>query len=99
MIGRRNRPTGPLTLPNTPVLIERSRSLDRRSIRSYTFVNIVGSAVGGDGALVGKAGGWVVGSVAFEDVVFHERRGGPAVDGEVGVSVRLVVGRVGDGPA
>jgi hypothetical protein len=45
---------------------------------------------------MGGASGGVIGAVAFHDVVFDQRVGGPAVHGEVAVSVGLPGAAVGD---
>lgn len=77
--------------------MECRRPNNRRSISSRALVNIVDGAVRGDGVFECEARGWVVGSKVFHDVVFDEGGLGPAIDGEVGVAVGVVIGGEGDG--
>jgi hypothetical protein len=82
---------------NAPVLGESLCAVDRRRIYTRAGVDLVLAAVGLHGALVGQLAGGVVGAVGVEDVVFDERRAGPAVDAEVGVAVGLEGAAVLDG--
>lgn len=59
---------------------------------------MVRAAVAGDGTLVRATSGRVVRTVRLRDVVLDERVRRPAVDGEVAVSIRPVVGIVVDRP-
>lgn len=76
-----------------PVLCESWGTEDRRLVCASQGEDIVVRAIRGDGAELCSAGGRVVGSEIFDDVVFNEWVFGPAVDGKVGVAV----GAVGSG--
>lgn len=97
MIRSRNSPTRPLARADGPILLKGRRTLNRRLVRACGFEDGVGSTVGGDAAFGGGAAGGVVGAVIFDDVVFDEGACGPAVDGEVAVSVGAVGAREVDG--
>lgn len=75
-----------LRVTHSPVLLERSRTSDRRLISACRLEDIICSAVGCDGTFLCGGGRGVVGAVGFGDVVLDEGVGGPAVDREVGVS-------------
>ena len=62
------------------------------------LVDLVRAAVAGDGTLVRATSRRVVRTVRLGDVVLDERVRRPAVDGEVAVSIRPVVGIVVDRP-
>jgi hypothetical protein len=96
MISRVHRPADPLLLSHRPVLREGLRAVDAGRIGACRGVDVVGAAVGGDGALEGAPGGGVVGAEVLDDVVFDEGGAGPAVDGEVGVAGGGVGAGVGD---
>lgn len=87
-----NRPPNTLPLPHAPELLERLRSINTRLVVPRRLVDVVRSAVAGDGAFLGRAGGRVVGAVGLDDVVFDERVACPAVERDVGVYVRRVPG-------
>lgn len=59
----RDRPAGPLTLPDGEVLVEGLRALDGRRVGADDFVDVVGCAVGAHGAFVGACRPGVVGSL------------------------------------
>jgi hypothetical protein len=80
-----------------PVLLEGSGAFDRWSVCACAHVNIVCSAIAGDGAFLGGAGRRVVGAVRFDDVILDERVGGPAVDSKIAVTIGAVSARIGDG--
>lgn len=73
-------PARAVTLTNRPILLKGGSANNRRLIRTCSFENVVDGAVNGYGAFFGSARGWVVGAVAFDDVVFYEGGFGPAVD-------------------
>lgn len=81
-----------------PELVEGSGSLDGWLLDTGGLVDVVGAAVGLDGAELVSAGGWVVGAEAVDDVVFDQGVLGPAVDGEVAVPLGLPGAAVGNGP-
>jgi hypothetical protein len=90
VVGGSNSSGGSLAGTHGPVLLEGRGTEDRRLVSAGGLEDVVGGAVAGDTAdLLGGARG-VVGSVVFDDVVFDEGVGGPAVDGKVGVSVWFV---------
>ena len=96
MIRSRDRAADPLRGADRPVLLKGRCTQDRRLVGPGALVDVVGPSVAGDGTLVGQPAGWVVGPVALDDVVFDEWGGGPAVDGEVGVSAWGEGAGVGD---
>lgn len=61
---------GPLALTDGPVLVEGCRADDRGLVDLLVLIDIIGRTVAGDSAHVGHAGSGVVGSIAFENVVF-----------------------------
>jgi hypothetical protein len=89
---------GAQALADGPVLREGGGALDRRLVGPCGLVDGVGPVVAVDGAQLRQPGRGVVGAVRLGDVVLDQRVLGPAVDGEVGVSIRVEGGRVGDGP-
>lgn len=97
MVSSVNGTANALLRANAPVLGESLGAVDRRRIDAGARVDLVLAAVGLHGALVGQLAGGVVGAVGVEDVVFDERRTGPAVDAEVGVAVGLEGAAVLDG--
>lgn len=68
-------------LTHGPVLVERCGALDGRLVHARLLVDVVGGAVGDDGALERAAGRRVVRAERLGDVVLDERVRGPAVDG------------------
>ena len=90
-------PTRPLRLPYRPILLKGLCALDTGRVGAGCGVDVVGAAVCGDGAAKGTAGARVIGAVGFDDIEFDQGVGGPAVDGEVGVSVGGVGATEGDG--
>jgi len=75
-----------------PVLLEGRGTDDRGLVGACALVDIVGATIRGDGTLVCAAAGGVVRAERFNDVVFDEGILAPAVDGEVAITVGLVVG-------
>lgn len=71
MIFRRDCPTNPFRRPNRPKLPKRRSPDDRRRVGASRGVDFIGSAIGGDLALVCEmgGGGGVVAAKGFEDVV------------------------------
>lgn len=69
-----------------PVLLEGAGTVDGRLVGASGNIEVVGTAVGGDAALVlGPAAG-VVGAVRLNDVVLDEGVASPAIDGKVAVA-------------
>jgi hypothetical protein len=99
VVAGRDRAAGAVRLADAPVLVERRRALDRGLVDARAFVDVVRAPVGGDGALVGEPAGRVVRAEVLGDVVLDERVRRPALDGEVRVAGRRVVGVERDGPA
>ena len=97
MVLHSNSTTNPLLRTNRPVLLERLGAIDRRLIDAGGDGDVVGAAVGGDLALDLGAAAGVVGAVGFDYVVFYEGVAGPAVDGEVAVSLGVEGAAVVDG--
>ena len=87
----RDRAACAVGLADGPVLVERRSALDGRLVDAGALVDVVGRAVGGDGALVGEAAARVVGAEALDDVVLDEWARGPTVHGEVRVAGGRVV--------
>ena len=81
-----------------PVLLEGSSALDRVGVLTGGLVDLVGSVVAVNGAELSQARGGVVVTVLVDDVEFDQGRGGPAVDGQVGVGVGFPRSAVGNGP-
>src|SRR5690606_24320200 len=96
VVARRDGATGALLLAHAPVLRERRAvALDRRGVVAHRPVDVVGAAVGGDGALVVARG--PVGAPVVDHVVLDQRAAGPSVQREVGVAGRGERPRVGHG--
>jgi hypothetical protein len=86
-----------LLLTNGPELLEVAGALDGRGVPALADGDVIGAAVGVDGALALGARGRVVGAEVLDNVVLDQWVGGPAVDGEVRVAVGVVLAGVGDG--
>lgn len=82
---------------NRPVLLESRSALDRRLVGTGGLEDVVGTAVGLDGAFLGRCGAGIVRAVGLDDVVFDQRVLGPAVDAEIAVSIDVVAAGVLDG--
>lgn len=80
-----------------PVLLKGLRAVDRGLVGARRDVDVVGAAVGVDGALVLAAAAGVVGAVGVDDVVLDEGVPGPAVDGQVPVAARVERTTIVDG--
>lgn len=80
-----------------PVLLEGPRAVDGGLVRARRDVDVVGAAVGRDGALELAAAAGVVRAVGLDDVVLDQGVAGPAVDGEVAVALRAERTSVVDG--
>lgn len=89
--------TGALLLADRPVLVEGLGAVDGRLVVAGSLVDVVGGAVGGDGAETLGARRRVVGAKVLDDVVLDKRVAGPAVDGQVAVAGGVELTRVGDG--
>lgn len=87
---------GALVGADGPVLLEGGGAVDGGLVGAGRDTELVGGAVGGDGAAVGGLRGGVVVAEVLDDVVLDEGVAGPAVDGEVGVAVVGVGSGVGD---
>jgi hypothetical protein len=89
MIPRRHGPAGLLHVSDTPELGERRRTLDGWFILANFRPDLVFPIVGSEVSLERRfrVVGGIMCTVGFDNVVFDERRGGPAVDGEIGVSL------------
>lgn len=98
VVRRRDGTTSPLALPDGPVLIEGGSALDGRLVDLLVLVDVVGCAITGDSSFMSHAVARVVVSVAFHDVVFNQRTSSPAVDGKIGISIRVEGARERDGP-
>ena len=90
VVRKRDCSAGPLVPAYGYVLVEGRRALDRGLVSTSGLVDVVGGTIGGDGA---DGGTGRSSRVIFLDVVFDERTGGPAVDGE-----QRRAGRGGEGP-
>jgi len=90
--------TSTLGVTDRPELVEGLGALNGRLVHSLSLGDPVRASVRGDGALVRRTSGRVVCAEVFNDVVFDERVGGPAVDGEVTVAVGVVGTAVVDRP-
>lgn len=78
-----------LRLADRPVLLERAGAVDTRLVGARGDEHVVVAAVGVGGSFaLGTAAG-VVCAEGFDNVVLDERIAGPAVDGEVPVSLGL----------
>ena len=84
---------GALLLADGPVLVEGGGAIDGGLVDALGAVDVVDTAVRGDGPETGGARARVVGAEVLDDVVLYERVASPAVDGEV----RVAVGGVGAG--
>jgi hypothetical protein len=80
-----------------PVLLKGLCAVDGGLVGAGALRNLVRGTVGGHGALVGRLRRRVVRAEVLDDVVLDQRVAGPAVDGEVGVAVGVVLAGVGDG--
>lgn len=78
---------GPLLLANAPVLLKGASAINGRLVSAGGDSNVVGAAIGVDGALALGVGGRVVRAEVLDDVVLDEGVAGPAVHGEVAVAL------------
>jgi hypothetical protein len=92
-----DRTAGALVLANRPVLLKGRGAVNGWLVGTSALGNLVRGAVRGDGTLVLRLRGRVVGTEVLNDVVLDERVAGPAVDGKVRVAVGVVGARVCDG--
>ena len=79
-----------LLLPDTPELLEGSCADNARLVGTGSLVNVVGSTIGGDAALLGRSAAGIVRSKVLDDVVFNERVLSPAVEREIRVDGAVV---------
>ena len=86
----RNASAGTLVAANRPELLKGRGTENGWCVGPGALVDIVGITVSIDRALLGGAGGGVVGAEVLDDVVLDEWVLGPAVDGQVAVSVWLI---------
>jgi hypothetical protein len=98
VVGGGHGTAGTLALTDRPVLLEGSSTNDGWLVGTGRDVDVVSSAIAGDGSLLGATRTRVVGTVRLDDVVLNERVGRPAVDGEVAVAIGVVGTREVDGP-
>ena len=89
---------GAVVLADGPVLLKGRGAVDGGLVGAGGLEDVVDAAVDGDGALEGGGGGGVVGPEGLDNVVLNQRAAGPAVDGEVAVSVGAEGSGVGDRP-
>ncbi|KAF3165224.1 hypothetical protein TWF225_003570 [Orbilia oligospora] len=89
--------TDSLASPDRPILLKGLGSVDGGLVVTGGLVEVVSTAVGVNGSLVGTTAAGVVSTVGFHDVVFYERVTGPAIDGQVAVSGGGEVAAVVDG--
>ncbi|KAI6754144.1 hypothetical protein HG530_013320 [Fusarium avenaceum] len=90
---------GAVLLADGPVLLEGLGAVDRGGVGASGLEDLVGAAVNLNGSLALSAAGGVVGAECLNDVVLDERALGPAVDGEVAVTVGGVLSGEADGSA
>ena len=81
-----------------PVLLKGLGSVNGGLIRASRDVDVIGPAVGRDGALVLPPAAGVVGTVGLNDVVLDQGAPCPAIDGQVSVATRAERAAVVDGP-
>jgi hypothetical protein len=86
-----DRTAGALVLANGPVLLKGLCAVNGGLVGAGALRNLVRGTVGGDGALVLRLRGRVVRAKVLDDVVLDQRVTGPAVDGEVGVAIGVVL--------
>ena len=86
-----NRSSGGfLWVPDTPELLECSRTVDGRSVVSPGGKYVVPTAITCDGALQLCSGRRVVRAVRLDDIVLDENIASPTVDGQVAIIVGVV---------
>jgi hypothetical protein len=90
---------GAVLLADGPVLLEGLGAVDGGGVGAGALEDLVGAAVNIDGSLALSAAGGVVGAEGLDDVILDERALGPAVDGEVAVTVGGVLSGEADGSA
>jgi hypothetical protein len=79
-----------------PVLVEGPGTVNGGLVVTGGLVEVVSATVGVDSALVGGSAAGVVGAEGLDNVVLDERVAGPAVDGEVTVTLEVDVATVVD---
>ena len=92
-----DRAADTLLSTNGPVLLESASTVDGRLVGAGRDIEVVGTAVSVDTALVLGPVARVVGAIRFDDIVLDERVAGPAVDGEVPVATGVEGTAVVDG--
>jgi len=75
-----------LDLADGPELVEGRGALDGGLVYTDGVVNVIGTAIGGNGAKARGPTARVIGSEVLDDVVLDERARGPAVNGEVPIA-------------
>lgn len=90
MVGHVHRAAGPLGLPDRPVLVKGRCAVDTRLVDPLRPVDVVRATVRCHGTKAGGTRAGVVGSKVLDNIVLDQRVPGPAVDGEVRVSVGRV---------
>lgn len=88
---------GPVLGADGDVLRESSSALDRGGVGTRRLVDVVGATIRLEGAQLGACRARVVVAVGLDDVVFDERAGGPAVEGQEGVAAGIDRAVVVDG--
>ena len=86
--------TNTMFLADRPVLLEGGGPLDGGRIGTSAHVDVIGSSITLDRTLQFAVTGWVIGAKGFDNVVFNERVGGPAINSEVAVPLGVVITRV-----
>src|SRR5512138_582415 len=89
VVARRDRPTHPLLLPDTPVLIERAVvTRDAGGVHALRTIDIVRSAIAEDGAHESRSRR-TPRAPAIDDVVLNERICRPAVERQIRIAVGI----------
>lgn len=93
---RSYRAANALVTPDRPVLVEGGRADEGGLVHALVDVDVVHRAVGRDFAAFLGPMGWVIRAIALDDIVLYEGARGPAVNGEVAVSIGSPRARVGN---
>ena len=92
-----NAAAGALRLADRPVLVKGLSTIDGGLVVTSGLSNSVGTAVGGESALLRGLAGGIVRAEALNDVVLDQRAAGPSVHGQVAVALRRERAAVVDG--
>jgi len=93
-----DRSSSTLALTDRPVLLEGAGSIDRWLVNTGGDVDVVASAISRKATLVLSAAAWVVCSKVLDDIVLDKWVAGPAINGEVAISLWAERTTVVDGP-